>query len=390
MGERKPKTRWILAATAPGGVPAATAAEWGWNFPPPVTPVALDTLRVHNKFMIITLAIFLIVFAVMVYSIITHRKSRGHEPAKFTGPGTAAQLIWSTIPFLILLYLDFILMGIPAFHSVLFMEDTRADADMVVKVTGSQWKWQYEYPDEGIRFVSALATPQAQIENRAPKNPDYLLEVDHPLVLPVGRKVRILLTSTDVIHSWWVPQFGVKRDAIPGFLRETWVRIERPGTYRGQCSELCGKGHAFMPIVVQALPEPQYRQWLTREKARLAAVAASAGRVWAREELVKKGQEVYEKVCQVCHQPQGQGVPGAFPALAGSRIVNGPFIDMHGRLVKDGHLDRVLNGKPGTAMQAFKTTLNDVEIAAVVTYERNAFGNRMGDAVQPAQVAALR
>ncbi len=365
-------------------------ADLAWNFPTPVTPLALDTLQVHNKFMVITLVIFVVVFAIMIYSIFRHRKSQGYEAAKFTGPGTAAQVFWTTVPFLILVFIDFVLMGIPAYHSVLMMEDTRTDADMVVKVTGSQWKWQYEYPGEGIKFVSALATSQQQIDNQAAKGEHYLLEVDNPLVLPVGKKVRFLLTSTDVIHTWWVPQFGVKRDAIPGFIRETWARIEQPGVYRGQCAELCGKGHGFMPVVVQALPEAEYRHWLAQKKSGQAALAASAERVWTREELVRHGQEVYEKVCAACHQPAGQGLPGTFPALAGSKIVNGPMLDKDGRLVKDGHLDRVMNGKPGTAMQAFKATLSDVDIAAVTTYERNAFGNKMGDLVQPAQVKTLR
>ncbi|MEN6585297.1 MAG: cytochrome c oxidase subunit II [Sulfuricella sp.] len=361
-----------------------------WNFPTPATPLALDTLQVHNKFMVITLAIFAVVFAIMIYSIFTHRKSRGVEPAKFTGPGTAAQVFWTTIPFVIFAGIDFILMGIPAFHSVQMMQDTRTDADMVVKITGSQWKWQYEYPGQDIKFVSTLATPQAQIANHEKKDEHYLLEVDNPLVLPVGKKVRILLTSTDVIHTWWVPQFGVKRDAIPGFIRETWALIERPGIYRGQCAELCGRGHGFMPVVVQAVSEPDYRQWLAQKKAGQAAQAASAGHVWSRGDLMKHGEELYEKICAACHQASGQGVPGAFPALAGSKIVNGPMLDAKGLLVKDGHLDRVMNGKPGTAMQAFKNTLSDVDIAGVVTFERNSFGNHMGDMVQPSQVKALR
>ncbi len=380
----------LLLAALAAAAPHSARAEWAWNFPAPATPLALDTLHVHNTFMAIALAIFVVVFAIMLYSIFAHRKSRGMEPATFTRPSTAAQVFWTTIPFLIFAFIDFILMGIPAYHSVVVMEDTRSDADMVVKVTGSQWKWQYEYPEEGIRFVSALATTPEQIADRAAKGEHYLLEVDHPLVLPVGKKVRILLTSTDVIHTWWVPQFGAKRDAIPGFIRETWARIERPGTYRGQCAELCGKGHGFMPVVVEAVAEPEYRLWVAQQKGEQAAQAASAERVWSKDELMKQGETVYGKVCAVCHQAQGQGIPGAFPALAGSKIVNGPALDRQGRLVKDGHLDRVMNGKPGTAMQAFKATLSDSEIAGVVTYERNSFGNKMGDAVQPAQVKALR
>lgn len=370
--------------------PSPTRAELAWNFPLPVTPLALDTLHVHNTFMAIALAIFLGVFAIMVYSIFVHRKSRGATPAQFTAPSTAAQVFWTAIPFLVFAFIDFILMGIPAYHSVVVMEDTRGDADMLVKVTGSQWKWQYEYPEEGIKFISSLATSHSQITNQAPKGEHYLLEVDHPLVLPVGKKVRILLTSTDVIHTWWVPQFGAKRDAIPGFIRETWARIEQPGVYRGQCAELCGKGHGFMPVVVQALPEAEYRQWLAQQKAGQAALAAGVEREWERDELIKHGQEVYRVICSACHQANGQGIPGTFPALAGSKIVRGPLLDLNGKLVKDSHLDRVMNGKPGTAMSAFKNTLSNVDLAAVVTFERNAFGNGMGDQIQPAQVKALR
>lgn len=368
----------------------AALAEYAWNFPTPVTPMALDTLNIHNKFMLIIMVLFVVVFAIMVYSIVMHRKSRGHEAAKFDGPGTFPQLVWTLVPFLILLYIDFVLMGIPAYHSVVEMENTKEGADIVIKVTGSQWKWQYEYPDSGIKFVSTLATSQEQINNQAPKGEHYLLDVDNPLVLPVNKKVRILLTSTDVIHTWWVPQFGAKRDAIPGFLRETWARIEQPGTYRGQCAELCGKGHGYMPVVVQAVSEPEYLAWVDKKKAELAAQAASADKTWTQAELITKGKEVYEKNCQVCHQDKGQGVPPAFPALAGSKLVNAPNFDAAGKLIKDSHLDRVINGKEGTAMQAFKATLSDADIAAVVTFERNSFGNKMGDMVQPTQVKAFR
>lgn len=371
-----------------GAIPAH--ANYAWNFQEPVTPLALDTLNVHNKFMLISLVIFFVVLAIMLYSIFAHRKSRGVRPADFTGPGTKSQVIWTLVPFALLLYIDFILMGIPAFHSVITMEDTRTDADMVLKVTGSQWKWQYEYPAEGIKFVSALATPQGQIYKDEAKGEHYLLETDNHVVLPVNKKVRILLTSMDVIHTWWVPQFGAKRDAIPGFMRETWAKIEKPGIYRGQCAELCGRGHGFMPIVVEAVSEADYKIWVARQQAKQAAAAASAGKQWSRDELLKHGAEVYAKICVVCHQANGQGMPPAFPALAGSKIVNGPALDAGGRLVKDGHLDRVMNGKPGTAMQAFKNTLSDADIAAVVTFERNSFGNKMGDLVQPSQVKALR
>lgn len=366
------------------------SAAFSWNFPPPVTPIARDTLKIHNEFMAIITVLFCIVFAIMLYSLLRHRKSAGHEPAQFSGPRGRLQWFWTLVPFAILLFIDFVVMGIPAFHAVLDMEDTQTRADMVLKVTGMQWKWQYEYPDSGIKFVSTLATPREQIANEQAKGEHYLLETDNEVVLPVGKKVRVLLTSLDVIHTWWVPQFGVKRDAIPGFLRETWVRIDTPGVYRGQCAELCGKDHGFMPVVVRAVPEAEYAAWVEHKKAEIAAAGTSADRSWSRDELVAKGQDVYNKICAACHQPDGRGLPPTFPALRGSRIVNGPLLTPDGKVLKDTHIDRVMNGKPGTAMQAFRNTLSDVEIAAVITYERNALGNSRGDLVQPAQIKALR
>lgn len=366
-------------------------ADYSWNFPKPVTPIALDTLHVHNKFMVIAMIIFFVVLGIMIYSIFAHRKSRGHKAATFTGPSTTAQVVWTLAPFALLLYIDFILMGIPAYHSVVMMEDTKNNADLVLKVTGMQWRWQYEYLDgdgKGIKFVSNLKTPQDEINNKAEKNPHYLLEVDEPVVLPVGKKVRVLLTSTDVIHTWWVPQFGVARDAIPGFLRETWLKIEEPGTYRGQCKELCGKGHGFMPVVVNAVSAEEYKQWADTKKTQLAAASAGADKEWTKDDLVAHGKEVYEKNCAVCHQITGAGVPPAFPALTGSKIVNSPIFDKDGKLIPDSHVDRVFNGK--NVMPAWKGVLNDVDIAAVVTYERNALGNSVGDVVQPAQIKALR
>jgi cytochrome c oxidase subunit 2 len=376
----------MLAATS-----MAAHAEYAWNFPKPATPMAVDTLHVHNKFMLITMVIFVVVLAIMIYSIYTHRKSKGYKAATFTGPSTKAQVFWTLVPFAILLYIDFILMGIPAYHSVVMMENTKNDAEMVIKVTGMQWRWQYEYMDgdaQGIKFVSNLTTPEDQIYNKAPKGENYLLEVDNHLVLPVDKKVRILLTSTDVIHTWWVPAFGVARDAIPGFLRETWAQIDEPGTYRGQCKELCGKGHGFMPVVVDAVPEEEFKAWVAAKKQELAAESAGADKEWSKEDLIAHGKDVYEKNCAVCHQANGQGLPPAFPGLAGSKIVNAPNFDADGKLLADSHVDRVFNGK--NVMPAWKGVLNDVDIAAVVTYERNAFGNKMDDAVQPAQIKALR
>lgn len=366
-------------------------ADYSWNFPEPVTPMALDTLHVHNKFMLITAVIFFVVLAIMIYSIFAHRKSKGFKAIEDKAPSTAIEIFWTLIPFAILLLIDFVIMGIPAYHSVVMMEDTRDKATMVVKITGSQWRWQYEYLDgdaQGIKFVSNLTTTDDEMHNKAEKKPHYLLEVDNHLVLPVGEKVRVLMTSTDVLHNWWVPQFGSSRVAVPGFIRETWVQVEKPGTYRGQCKELCGKGHGYMPVVVDALPMEEYKTWVAAKKEELAKEAAGSDKEWTKEDLIANGKTVYEKNCAVCHQVSGAGLPPAFPALTGSKIATSPIFGADGKYMKDSHLDRVLNGKG--VMPSWKPTLNDVEIASVITYERNALGNSVGDMVQPAQVKAAR
>ena len=252
-------------------------AEYTWNLPEPVTPMAKDTLHVHNIFMLVIILLFVVVLGIMIYSLIVHRKDKGFKASTFTMPSTKVQIFWTSIPFLILLYIDFVLMGIPAWHAVAMMEDTKTDAEMVVKITGSQWKWEYEYMDEGIRFVSSLTTPASQIDNSVAKGQHYLLEVDNPLVLPTGKKIRFLLTSADVIHEWWVPAFGVKRNSIPGFIRETWATIDKEGTYRGQCTELCGKGHGFMPVVVEAVSQEKYREWVASQKAKMQPAAVVGG-----------------------------------------------------------------------------------------------------------------
>jgi cytochrome c oxidase subunit II len=366
-------------------------ADYSWNFPEPVTPMALDTLHVHNKFMLISMAIFLSVLAIMIYSIFSHRKSKGYKPVADKAPSTAVEIFWTLIPFAILLLIDFVIMGIPAYHSVIMMEDTRDKANMVIKITGSQWRWQYEYMDgdaQGIKFVSNLTTTNDQMHNAADKGENYLLEVDNHLVLPVGQKVRVLMTSADVLHNWWVPQFGSSRVAVPGFIRETWVQVEKAGTYRGQCKELCGKGHGYMPIVVDAVPMEEYKIWVAAKKEELAKAAAGADKEWTKEELMAEGKAVYEKNCAVCHQVTGVGLPPAFPPLTGSKIANGPIFGADGKYLPDSHLDRVLNGI--RVMPSWKAVLNDTEIAAVITYERNGLGNSVGDIVQPSQVKAAR
>ena len=368
-------------------------ADYAWNFPLPATPMALDTLHVHNKFMTITGIIFVVVLAIMIYSIFAHRKSKDYKPVTDKAPSTTVEIFWTLVPFIILILIDFVIMGIPAYHSVVMMEDTRDKATMVIKITGSQWRWQYEYMDgdaKGIKFVSNLSTPKEQTDKgfKGVKDDKYLLEVDNRLVLPVGEKVRVLMTATDVLHNWWVPQFGSSRVAVPGFIRETWVQVEFPGTFRGQCKELCGKGHGYMPIVVDAMPMAEFKVWAAAKKEELAKATAGADKEWTKEDLVATGKTVYEKNCAVCHLPTGAGLPPAFPALTGSKIALGPIFDADGKYLKDGHLDRVLNGI--RVMPSWKAMLNDTEIAAVITYERNALGNSVGDVLQPSQVKAAR
>jgi cytochrome c oxidase subunit II len=378
-------TKWFTAGTtrvAPRivagisllSIPAIAAAEYGFDFQRPVTEIAHDQLWLHHLIFYVCVIIFVGVFGVMFYSIAVHRKSRGHKAATFH-ESTRLEVVWTIIPFFILVG-----MAYPSTTTLLRMDDV-TNSDLTVKITGHQWKWQYEYLDQDVSFFSVLATPQAQIHNEAKKDTHYLLEVDKPLFLPVGKKVRFLVTANDVIHSWWVPQLGVKKDAIPGFINEIWTRIDEPGTYRGQCAELCGKDHGFMPIVVQAVSDEEFKTWIGEQKKLKVAAAAAAERSWSKDELIEHGKEVYNKICAACHQPNGKGVPGVFPALAGSKIATGPL---------EGHLNIVMHGKPGTAMQAFASQLNDVDLAAVVSYERNAFGNNTGDVVQPSQVKALR
>jgi cytochrome c oxidase subunit 2 len=347
-------------------------AEYGLNFQKPVTSIGHRLLELHNMILLICTVIFVLVFSVMFYSILMHRKSRGVKPAKFSH-STTLEVVWTVIPFAIL-----VSMAIPSTATLLEMEDT-SKSELTVKITGYQWKWQYEFPQHDVSFFSNLSTPREQIENKAAKGKDYLLEVDNPLVLPVGKKVRFVVTANDVIHAWWVPAFGVKKDAIPGFVNEMWTKVDEPGTYRGQCVELCGKDHGYMPIVVNAVSEDEFNKWVVAQKDKTAVSQAAAGKTWTQAELMARGKTVYGQ-CGACHGMNGEGV-GPFPKLAGSKIATGPA---------DAHIKIVLHGKPGTAMAAFAAQMNDADIAAVVTYERNAFGNNKGDFVQPSQVKALR
>ncbi|HEX5394191.1 MAG TPA: cytochrome c oxidase subunit II [Rhodocyclaceae bacterium] len=355
-------------------------ADYAINLQNPATVVAREVYHLHNVILLVCLGIFVVVFVPMFYALWRHRKSVGHVADVFH-EHTGLELAWTVVPALILVG-----MAIPATSLILDMRNT-ASPDTTIKVTGRQWKWEYEYladaqgQGQGVRFISNLATPEDQTHNRAAKGDNYLLEVDQPLVVPVGRKVRLVITAEDVIHSWWVPAFGVKQDGIPGFIRDVWIQVDHPGTYRGQCAELCGVGHGFMPIVVEARSPEEFNQWLAGRKAQQAAAQASAAKDYSLAELVGMGEKVFKNNCVACHQTNGKGLPGAFPALDGSALVNGP---------KAGHMDRVFNGKPGTAMAAFGKQLSDVDIAAVITYERNSWGNKTGDAVQPREIAALR
>ncbi|MFC3149691.1 cytochrome c oxidase subunit II [Litoribrevibacter euphylliae] len=353
-------------------------AAWEVNMPKGITPVSETVYDLHMIIFYICVVIAIIVFGVMFWSIIHHRKSKGYKPANFH-ESTLVEIVWTAIPLLIL-----IIMAIPATQGVFAMYNTE-DSDIDIQVTGYQWKWRYQYLGEDIDFFSTLSTPRDQIDNMAAKGENYLLEVDAPLVVPVEKKIRFLLTSNDVIHAWWVPELAVKKDAIPGFINETWTYIKEPGIYRGQCAELCGKDHGFMPIVVKAVEQQEYQDWISEKKEQrrleLAKAAAEAELIWDLNELMTKGQEVYEKNCLACHQATGEGLPPVFPALKGSPIIKGDIAE---------HIRIVLHGQTGTAMAAYAAQLSDSDIASVVTYERNAWGQNSGDTVQPSDVAELR
>ncbi len=369
-----PLSRLLQAAFALSLLAQDAAAEMPLNMPVGVTDISRSVYDLHMTIFWICVAIAVVVFGVMFWSIIHHRKSKGAKAAHFH-ENTVVEIIWTLIPMAIL-----IAMAIPATATLVKMYDT-SDADVDIQVTGYQWKWHYKYLDQEVEFFSNLSTPKDQIENKAEKGEHYLLEVDNPLVIPTGKKVRFLLTSNDVIHSWWVPQLAVKKDAIPGFINESWAIVNEPGIYRGQCAELCGKDHGFMPIVVDARSPEDYQQWLLakqEEKEQQAQQAAAAtARTWTHEELMTEGEQVYARACAACHQPSGAGMPPVFPSLIKSPITTGDI---------NAHIEIVLHGKPGTAMQAFGNQLTPAEVAAVVTWERNAWGNDTGDTVTPADV----
>ncbi len=366
-----------FAVSALSAVPAAGAwaAQSSVNLQTPVTSVATEIYDMHTLMMIICLVIFVAVFGVMFWSVFHHRKSKGAVAAHFH-ENTMVEIAWTVVPVLILLG-----MAWPATKTVISMKDT-SNPDITIKATGYQWKWGYNYikgEGEGIQFVSNMSTPQDQIQGKAAKGENYLLEVDNPMVVPVGKKVRILLTANDVIHAWWVPALGVKQDAIPGFIRDTWFRADQEGVFRGNCAELCGKDHGFMPIEVHVLSAEKYSAWVADQQSKLAATKEDPNKEWALPELVAKGEQVFAANCAACHQADGKGMPPAFPPLDGAAIAVGD---------KAEHIKVVMQGRDGTAMAAFGKQLSDTDLAAVITYTRNAWSNQTGEAIQPAEIAA--
>lgn len=351
--------------------------QYQLNLTKGVTEISGQVYDLHMLMFIICVVIAVLVFGAMFYSMYFHRKSRGAKPANFH-ESVKVEIAWTIIPFVILIF-----MAVPAAKTLIAMEDVSAP-DVTVLVTGSQWKWHYKYMDNDVEYYSVLATPQAQINNRLDKGKNYLLEVDRPLVIPTGKKVRFLVTSDDVIHSWWVPAFAVKKDANPGFINEAWTNVDEPGLYRGQCAELCGKDHGFMPIVVIAKEPAEYAQWVNEQESIQRQAKEEEQKLLAMnmdmDELMAVGEKTYLAVCAACHMPNGQGLPGVFPALKGSDMA---LNDMA------GHIDIVVNGKVGTSMQAFGKQLSLKELAAVITYERNAWGNNTGETVQAKDVNAV-
>lgn len=364
---------WLSLLTA-----LPTRAQSRLNMTQGVTDISQKVYGLHMTILIICAVIGVIVFGIMFWAILHHRKSKGAQAAQFH-ESTKVEIIWTLIPFVIL-----IAMAVPATRTLIAMEDA-SQSDLTVQVTGSQWKWHYSYFEQGVDFYSRLGTLSQQIQGQVTKGEHYLREVDFPLVLPTDRKIRFLITSDDVIHSWWVPAFAVKKDAVPGFINEAWTRINEPGLYRGQCAELCGKDHGFMPIVVEAKTGAEFDAWLASAQAKQvqakAAEQAQLATQMTLAELMQLGEQVYQVACAACHQATGEGIPGVFPALKGSELI-----------LKDkaAHLHIVLYGKTGTAMQSFDKQLSTKELAAVITYERNAWGNDTKDVVQPSDIDNAR
>ncbi len=363
---------WLLLVA-----PAFTGNEI--NLTRGVTDFAQKNYELHMVVLWICVVIGILVFSAMFVSIFLHRKSRGYEAAQFTH-STKAEIVWTIIPVLIL-----VIMAVPATRALIHME-VAPETEMTIKITGFQWRWRYEYLEDGVDFISSLQADSNAARRLAsgvdPETVDnYLLDVDKRVVIPVDTKIKFLITADDVIHAWWVPALGWKRDAVPGFINEAWTEVKEPGVYRGQCAELCGKDHGFMPIVVEAVSKEDYAAWVQSQQDQLAVEKREAERLWSLQELMDHGQEVYATQCATCHQADGEGLAPAFPALAGSTVTTGPI---------EAHIKVVLDGVNGTAMPAWGGMLSETDIAAALTYTRNAFGNETGDLVQPRTIVRIK
>ena len=334
-------------------------ADWfALNMTRGVTDVSNEVFELHMLIFWICVAIGIVVFSVMFYSMWAHTKKKNPEPAKFH-ENHKLEIAWTIIPFLIL-----IAMAVPASKTLVKIYDDEA-GDINIQVTGYQWKWQYRYLEDNVSFFSNLSTDLDEIYNMVPKGENYLQEVDEMVVIPVGKKVRFLITANDVIHSWWMPAFAIKQDAIPGFVNTAWTVVDKPGIYRGKCTELCGKNHGFMPIVVKVVEQEEYDQWVNDKKQAAMRLAELTTKEWSTAELMERGETVYDVNCVACHQTEGQGIAGIFPALAGSEIA---------LYEKDRHIEILMEGVSGAAMNSFDY-LSEVELAAVITYTRQAWGN---------------
>jgi len=353
------------------------SADWfALNMTRGITDISNEVFELHMLIFWICVAIGALVFSVMFYSMWAHTKKKNPVPAKFH-ENHKLEIAWTIIPFLIL-----IAMAVPASKTLVKIYDDEA-GDVNIQVTGYQWKWGYKYLEDDISFVSNLSTDLDEIYNLVPKGENYLQEVDEMVVIPAGKKVRFLITANDVIHSWWVPAFAIKQDAIPGFVNTAWTVVDTPGIYRGKCTELCGKNHGFMPIVVKVVEQEEYDLWVDNKKQEAIKLAELTTKDWSTEELVQRGQEVYEKNCVSCHMAEGQGIPGIFPALAGSEIA---LYD------KERHIEILMEGVQGAAMNSFDY-LSEVELAAVITYSRQAWGNAEegdGEVVVPKDIVEYK
>ncbi len=365
--------RWRSAIAGLGMMATTASAELKMNLPEPVSPLTAEIFDLHMLTTTVATIIMVVVIVLVGVTIFRFRKSKGYEADQDFNDSRFGTWGWILVP-VVVLGIDLSIAG-PGTKTLNNVE-TFEEADLTLKVIGSQWKWTYEYLDQDIRFVSTLNNEDLSSEG-------YLREVDNPVVLPTHQRIRFLHTASDVLHNWWVPAVAPKKDSIPGYINETWTIIEKEGTYYGQCAELCGTRHAYMPIVVKAVSEQEFAQWVAEQKQQKAAqmAEASADKQWSMAELMARGESIYNQSCAACHQAAGTGLPGVFPALKGSTVATGPVAE---------HLNIVINGKPGTAMAAWGGQLNDLEIAALITYERNAWDNNTGDRVQPADVKAAR